>query len=88
MLTVAGPVRPRSASVYEHSTETLFFGRQDAMQRTSLLPIADFVREAGERGRGPEQVGATACGIREFGMLAWACVGRADQSSSCAGAEG
>ncbi|KXZ46713.1 hypothetical protein GPECTOR_41g677 [Gonium pectorale] len=40
-----------SASVYEHSTETLFFGRQDAMQRTGLLPIADFVREAEAQGR-------------------------------------
>lgn len=30
----------RSAAVYEHSTETLFFGRQDSMQRTSLVPIA------------------------------------------------
>ncbi|KAG2447858.1 hypothetical protein HYH02_007314 [Chlamydomonas schloesseri] len=38
-----------SANVYEFSTEVLFFGRQDAMQRTSLLPIADFVRESGAR---------------------------------------
>ncbi|KAG2430118.1 hypothetical protein HXX76_010217 [Chlamydomonas incerta] len=36
-----------SANVYEFSTEVLFFGRQDAMQRTSLLPIADFVRDGG-----------------------------------------
>eukprot|EP00198_Chlamydomonas_reinhardtii_P006153 XP_001695489.1 predicted protein [Chlamydomonas reinhardtii] len=39
----------QSANVYEFSTEVLFFGRQDAMQRTSLLPIADYVRESGAR---------------------------------------
>jgi hypothetical protein len=33
----------RSADVYEFSTETLFFGRQDAMQRTTLLPLSDFI---------------------------------------------
>ena len=29
-----------SADVYETSTETLFLGRQDAMQRATLLPLA------------------------------------------------
>jgi hypothetical protein len=29
--------------VYEFSTEVLFFGRQDAMQRTSLLPVVEFM---------------------------------------------
>jgi hypothetical protein len=33
--------------VYEFSTETLFFGRQDAMQRTTLLPVADYIRSKG-----------------------------------------
>lgn len=32
-----------SAKVYEFSTETLFFGRQDAMQRTTLVPISEYV---------------------------------------------
>jgi hypothetical protein len=39
--------------VYEHLTELLFFGRQDAMQRTSLLPLAEYVREAELAGRPP-----------------------------------
>jgi hypothetical protein len=36
--------------VYEFSTEVLFFGRQDAMQRTSLLPVAEYMqgRQAGD----------------------------------------
>ncbi|KAG2447856.1 hypothetical protein HYH02_007312 [Chlamydomonas schloesseri] len=42
----------RSAFVYETNTEALFSGLQDIMQRTALLPIADYVREAGS-GSGP-----------------------------------
>ncbi|MEW5300842.1 MAG: hypothetical protein WDW36_003742 [Sanguina aurantia] len=38
-----GWMSERSATIYEHSTETLFFGRQDAMQRSALMPIADFM---------------------------------------------
>lgn len=30
--------------MYETSTETLFVGRQDAMQRSTLVPLADFMR--------------------------------------------
>lgn len=33
-----------SAKVYETSTETLFVGRQDSMQRSTLVPLADFMR--------------------------------------------
>lgn len=33
-----------SADVYEFSTETLFFGRQDAMQRISLVPLHDHIQ--------------------------------------------
>ncbi|KAL4451802.1 hypothetical protein ABPG75_007464 [Micractinium tetrahymenae] len=33
-----------SAKVYETSTETLFVGRQDAMQRCTLVPLSDFMR--------------------------------------------
>lgn len=36
-----GWMSTRSASVYETSTETLFVGRQDAMQRLSLRPLRD-----------------------------------------------
>jgi len=32
-----------AAKVYESSTETLFVGRQDAMQRSTLVPLADFM---------------------------------------------
>ncbi|KAG2483076.1 hypothetical protein HYH03_018017 [Edaphochlamys debaryana] len=46
----------KSAAIYEHSTEVLFLGRQDAMQRTSLLPLADFVRERAEQGVAPSQM--------------------------------
>lgn len=38
-----------SARVYEHSTEVLFFGRQDAMQRTTLLPVAEYMQASGKR---------------------------------------
>ncbi len=42
------PPRPgpplSAAKVYETSTETLFLGRQDAMQRSTLVPLADFMR--------------------------------------------
>ena len=46
------PTTCRSAFVYETTTEALFSGLQDIMQRTTLLPIADYVREA-ESGSGP-----------------------------------
>ena len=35
-----------SAKVYESSTETLFVGRQDAMQRGTLVPFAEFMKGA------------------------------------------
>ncbi|GLC55741.1 hypothetical protein PLESTB_001020700 [Pleodorina starrii] len=46
-----GWMSERSARVYEHNTELLFFGRQDAMQRTSLLPLTEYLREAELGGR-------------------------------------
>ena len=48
---VRAPLCRRSADIYEFSTETLFFGRQDAMQRLSLLPLAEHVRAAAQEGR-------------------------------------
>ncbi|XRB01735.1 methyltransferase [Pycnococcus provasolii] len=33
-----------SAKVYETSTETLFLGRQDSMQRSSLVPLGKFLK--------------------------------------------
>ena len=38
-----GWMSSRSADVYETSTETLFVGRQDAMQRTTLVPVSEFM---------------------------------------------
>ncbi|KXZ46714.1 hypothetical protein GPECTOR_41g678 [Gonium pectorale] len=45
-----------SAKVYEHSTEALFGGLQDIMQRSALLPIADFMREARAHCRTPSSL--------------------------------
>lgn len=50
----------RSAEVYETSTETLFVGRQDAMQRTSLRPL-HAKRVAWANGGAP-RVLEVACG--------------------------
>jgi hypothetical protein len=51
---------PSSANIYEFSTESLFFGRQDAMQRTALLAVHEWLAETGRcawgggpGGRGP-----------------------------------
>jgi hypothetical protein len=41
-----------SAKVYDTSTETLFVGRQDAMQRHTLVPFAKFMEGACVWGRG------------------------------------
>lgn len=58
-----GWLSSESASVYETSTETLFLGRQDAMQRQTLLPLV-------EHFRGRDTAGArildAACGTGRF----------------------
>jgi ubiquinone/menaquinone biosynthesis C-methylase UbiE len=41
-----GWLSSRSAEVYETSTEVIFSGRQDAMQRTSLVHISDHLRNS------------------------------------------
>jgi ubiquinone/menaquinone biosynthesis C-methylase UbiE len=51
-----------SAEVYDTSTETLFGGRQDLMQRTALLPLASWPRR-NERGLRILEVG---CGSGKF----------------------
>lgn len=58
-----GWMSSKSAKVYESSTETLFVGRQDAMQRTTLL-----LMEEAMRGKDPSQVSAleVACGTGRF----------------------
>lgn len=62
----------KSANVYETSTETLFLGRQDAMQRSTLPAITDFVKSRNannnnqnEKGR-PLKVLEVACGTGRF----------------------
>ena len=57
----------RSAEVYEVSTETLFLGRQDAMQRTALVPLSEWTRETGASrdGEGTKLL-ELACGTGRF----------------------
>jgi ubiquinone/menaquinone biosynthesis C-methylase UbiE len=52
-----------SADVYEVSTETLFLGRQDAMQRTSLPALMDRAKQVRDR---PLKVLEVACGTGRF----------------------
>lgn len=47
-----GWLSERSAKVYEVSTETLFLGRQDAMQRQTLVPLHAFMAGRMPNGRG------------------------------------
>lgn len=56
-----GWLSSESAEVYETSTETLFLGRQDAMQRTTLVHVARYLQESDLR---PEnaQLLEIACG--------------------------
>eukprot|EP00747_Dinoflagellata_sp_TGD_P022277 gnl/TRDRNA2_/TRDRNA2_129011_c0_seq1.p1 gnl/TRDRNA2_/TRDRNA2_129011_c0~~gnl/TRDRNA2_/TRDRNA2_129011_c0_seq1.p1 ORF type:complete len:318 (-),score=51.50 gnl/TRDRNA2_/TRDRNA2_129011_c0_seq1:39-992(-) len=51
-----------SAQVYEQSTETLFLGRQDAMQRLSLLPL----RDVAAHREGAPRILEVACGTGRF----------------------
>lgn len=57
-----GWMSPNSAKVYETSTETLFLGRQDAMQRLSLLPL----RSAASANNGAPRILEVACGTGRF----------------------
>jgi ubiquinone/menaquinone biosynthesis C-methylase UbiE len=51
-----------SAKQYEVSTETLFLGRQDAMQRQTLIPIL-------RSGIQPDSILEVACGTGRFGTF-------------------
>merc|ERR1719265_2084584 len=57
-----GWMSPSSAKVYETSTETLFLGRQDAMQRLSLLPL----RNVANARNGAPRILDVACGTGRF----------------------
>lgn len=66
-----GWMSQKSANVYETSTETLFLGRQDAMQRTTLTPLVSFAKEyAKKQTKGqikvPMKVLEVACGTGRF----------------------
>jgi ubiquinone/menaquinone biosynthesis C-methylase UbiE len=54
-----------SANVYETSTETLFLGRQDSMQRTSLPPIVELAKSVQSSGE-TLRVLEVACGTGRF----------------------
>jgi len=62
-----------SANVYETSTETLFLGRQDSMQRSSLPPLLELAEKFGppktpqmETKTRPMRVLEVACGTGRF----------------------
>jgi len=64
-----GWMSPGSANVYETSTETLFLGRQDSMQRTALVPLVDFAKKAKQKQqvmKRPLKVLEVACGTGRF----------------------
>lgn len=60
----------KSANVYETSTETLFLGRQDGMQRSALAPIIEYSKSYKSKGsnndKQPMKVLEVACGTGRF----------------------
>lgn len=64
-----GWMSSESANVYETSTETLFLGRQDAMQRTALVPLVEFAKNNEKKKnlqKQPLKVLEVACGTGRF----------------------
>jgi ubiquinone/menaquinone biosynthesis C-methylase UbiE len=60
-----------SAKVYDTSTESLFLGRQDAMQRTALVPLIEHAKKLGTgsdsgSSNRPMKVLEVACGTGRF----------------------
>ncbi len=69
LLQTDGWFSEKSASVYETSTETLFLGRQDAMQRQSLVPLHSFMqaRSSPDHSQGDHtSMLEVACGTGRF----------------------
>lgn len=64
-LQTDGWLSEKSASIYEASTETLFLGRQDAMQRQSLVPLHKFMQGRQADGSGTSLL-EVACGTGRF----------------------
>lgn len=52
--------------MYETSTETLFLGRQDAMQRTALPSLVSFAKKARSTTGRPLRILEVACGTGRF----------------------
>ena len=75
-LQTDGWLSEKSASIYEASTETLFLGRQDAMQRQSLVPLHNFLMQ---RSNGRQHTGENvkmlevACGTGRFATFVKVC---------------
>ena len=67
--------------MYEVSTETLFLGRQDAMQRQALVPLAEFMRGRAPRGAGTQLL-ELACGTGRFASFIKARPERARRRSA------
>lgn len=62
-----GWMSSKSANVYETSTETLFLGRQDGMQRSALAPIVEYSKSyTGSNDKQPIKVLEVACGTGRF----------------------
>jgi len=61
-----GWMSQESANVYETSTETLFLGRQDAMQRTALVPLVEFANKQKDVTGRPLKILEVACGTGRF----------------------
>ena len=62
-----------SAEIYESSTETLFLGRQDAMQRSTLVPLARHLQSAGVQSGAGLKLLEVACGTGRFATYIKVC---------------
>ena len=70
-----------SAEIYESSTETLFLGRQDAMQRSTLVPLARHLQGAGVQTGAGLKLLEVACGTGRFATYIKVTDGRAEHCS-------
>eukprot|EP00466_Bigelowiella_natans_P013851 jgi/Bigna1/89480/estExt_fgenesh1_pg.C_500028 len=61
-----GWMSSNSAEIYEHMTEIIFSGKQDSMQRTTLVPFAEFMDKQTESTTLPPKVLEIAAGTGRF----------------------
>ena len=78
-----GWLSSESAEVYETSTETLFLGRQDAMQRQTMLPIAGYVKEMRAAGKLPTDMSLLEVGAGTGRALTFVMDNFPDFSYTC-----